>query len=123
MTGSAAPMDSPLVAILWFVAIVAAIPLALWLLKRSPMGRLAQGQGARVVGGLVLSGSQRVVIIEVGQADDRRWLVLGVTPSSINLLHSMPPQPDTAAAVEAGAASFRSLLDNLRGRRDGDAGR
>jgi flagellar protein FliO/FliZ len=116
-------MESPLVAILWFVAIVAAIPLALWLLKRSPMGRLAQGQGAKVVGGLALSGSQRIVIVEVGQGDDRRWLVLGVAPSSVNLLHTMPPQADTTAAVEAGAASFRSLLDNLRGRKDGDAGR
>jgi flagellar protein FliO/FliZ len=101
-------MDSPVVAILWFVAIVAAIPLALWLLKRSPMGRMAQGQGARLVGGLPLSGSQRLVIVEVGQGDDRRWLVLGVAPSSINLLHTMPPQPEAVSALEAGAPSLRS---------------
>jgi flagellar protein FliO/FliZ len=64
-----------------------------------------------------------LVIVEVGQGDYRRWLVLGVAPSSINLLHTMPPQPEAVSALEAGAPSFRSLLDNLRGRKGGDAGR
>jgi flagellar protein FliO/FliZ len=123
MTGTAAPMDSPLVAILWFIAIIAAIPLGLWLLKRSPMGRLAQGQGLRIVSTMALSGSQRVVIIEVGQAEERRWLVLGVTPAQVNLLHSMPPQAEPGPAAEAAATSFRAMLDNLRGRKDGDATR
>ncbi len=113
-------MDSPIVAILWFVAIVAAIPLALWLLKRSPMHRMMQGQGLRLVGAMALSGSQRLVIVEVGQGDERRWLVLGVAPSSVSLLHTMPPQVESPSASDPGAPPFRTLLDALR--RRGDAG-
>ena len=42
--------------LLWFVAIIAMIPLALWLLKRSPMGGAmgAGGAAAKVVASLPL---------------------------------------------------------------------
>ena len=112
-------MDAPLTSILWFLFVIALIPLALWLFRRTPMARAMQGQTMRVVGVLPLSGSQRVVTVEVGQGDERRWLVLGVAPSSINLLHTLPPQ-DGPAAAPASSTSFASLLAGLRGR---DAGR
>jgi flagellar protein FliO/FliZ len=82
--------------LLWFVAIIAAIPLLLWLVKRSPLGRLhglaAQGPGAmRTVSTLALSPSQRLVTVEVGHGRERRWLVLGVTPAAISTLHVLEP--------------------------------
>ena len=105
---------------LWFVAIVVMIPLALWLLKRSPIGSAlggaAQPSPMRQVGSLSLSPNQRIVTIEVGEGEERRWLVLGVTPQSITTLHTLtardtqPPPPDTTLPHDA----FYQLLKRLR---------
>jgi flagellar protein FliO/FliZ len=102
--------------LLWFVLIVAAIPLALWLLKRTPIGGGSGNAGAaRTVGLLPLSAQQRVVTIEVGQGEDRRWLVLGVTPHSITTLHSMAPQAETPASGPTPAPAFAAMFSKLRG--------
>ena len=108
-------MDSPLTSILWFLFVIALIPLALWLFKRTPMARALQGQGMRVVGVLPLSGTQRIVTVEVGQGAERRWLVLGVAPSSVTLLHTLPPREE-ASATTPPASPFASMLAGLRGR-------
>jgi flagellar protein FliO/FliZ len=77
---------------LWsFAIVVALIPLALWLLKRTPMGGAGKGEGLRSVAVLPLSASQRIVTVEVGVGNEKRWLVLGVTPQSITTLHTMAP--------------------------------
>jgi flagellar protein FliO/FliZ len=102
--------------LLWFAAIVAAIPLVLWLLKRTPLGGAAAGGVMRSVATLPLAPNQRIVTVEVGQGDERRWLVLGVTANSITTLHTMPPQapPLPASAVAAGSP-FAQLLGRLTG--------
>ena len=51
---------------------------------------------------LPLSTSQRIVTVEIGSGDERRWLVLGVTPTAITTLHTMAPQ-SIAAPNEPGA--------------------
>jgi flagellar protein FliO/FliZ len=109
----------PMSALLWFAAIVVMIPLALWLLKRSPLGGASSGPGSmRSVSSLPLSNTHRLLTVEVGQGDQRRWLVLGVTPHNINLLHTMDP-PSEAAAAGPGATepggSFAQMLGRLRG--------
>ncbi|MES2229531.1 MAG: FliO/MopB family protein [Burkholderiaceae bacterium] len=106
--------SSGLSALLWFVAIVAMIPVALWLLKRTPMGGAASGGLMRSVAALPLSASQRIVTIEVGQGDARRWLVLGVTAQSITTLHTMEPQPDAPAGATPAVPAFAQLLGRLR---------
>ncbi|MEY3273798.1 MAG: hypothetical protein RLZZ341_2704 [Pseudomonadota bacterium] len=78
--------------LLSFALVVALIPVALWLLRRTPLGGAAQGQGLRSVAVLPLSATQRIVTVEVGRGADRRWLVLGVTAQGITTLHSLPPQ-------------------------------
>ena len=109
-------MDQILTPMLWFVVVVAAIPLALWLLKRSPVGGIVQGQGMRCVGVLPLSGTQRIVTVEVGRGEDRRWLVLGVTPASITALHTMAPQAEAAdGAGTRPPATFADWLGRFRG--------
>ena len=109
--------------LLWFVAIIAMIPVALWLLKRTPMGGGASNGVMRSVAALPLSASQRIVTVEVGQGDARCWLVLGVTAQSITTLHTMAPQADApAAAATPAVAPFAQLLARLRqdrGSRDG----
>ena len=96
-------METPIASLLWFVLVLALIPAALWLLKRLSLVKGMQGAGARVVGVLPLTGSQRILTVEVGQGEHRVWLVLGVTPSSIHLLHTLPPGEDSpmTAPVQA----------------------
>jgi flagellar protein FliO/FliZ len=110
---------------LWFLAILALIPVALWLLKRTPIGGAASNpQLMRSVAVLPLSQGQRIVTVEVGTGPDRRWLVLGVTPQQITALHSMAPQePEAQQGAQPGtpAASFSQLIGQLRGKPPGGA--
>ena len=113
-------MPNGLSSLLWFCAIVALIPVTLWFLKRTPLGG---GGGAGVmksIASLPLSTSQRIVTVEVGTGDERRWLVLGVTPSSITTLHSMAAQgiEATSGPVPAAHPAFAQMLGRFR-RTDG----
>jgi flagellar protein FliO/FliZ len=107
-------MPASLTPLLWFGAIVAAIPLVLWLLKRTPLGGTASGAPLRSVAVLPLSASQRLAIVEVGSGAARRWLVLGVTAQSITTLHTMDAQADAVPARTEPTATFAQLLARLR---------
>jgi flagellar protein FliO/FliZ len=85
-------MSPSVSSLLGFVAILALIPLALWLLKRTPIGGGAAHGVMRTVAMLPISANQRLLTVEVGTGDDKKWLVLGVTPSGITTLHTMAPQ-------------------------------
>lgn len=61
---------------------------SLWLLKRLTGGARQTNNLVRVVGGTTLGTRERVVVVELGQT----WLILGVTPNSINTLGEMPKQ-------------------------------
>ena len=96
-----------------FALILALIPAALWLLKRSPLGKFSAGGAGgpmRLVAALPLAPNQRIVTVEVGSGDERRWLVLGVTPAGIHTLHTLPPQAEPAAATPAALPIFAQLL-------------
>jgi len=123
-------------AVLWFVAIVASIPLLLWVLKRSQMlGSTLTPGTARTVAVLPLSASQKLVTVEVGRGDEKLWLLLGVTPQGISTLHTMaalPPLNPIAPTVPApvddvvpahgpASATFAQLLGRLRGQGPEDA--
>ena len=108
-------MTSTLTPLLWFIAIIAMIPLALWLLKRTPMGGATAQGTMRTIAALPISPNQRLLTVEVGQGDDRRWLVLGVTPQQITTLHVMPPQADVPASPSGvPPMPFAQLLGKLR---------
>ena len=96
-----------------FLLILALIPVALWLLKRSPLGKFsAGGTGGpmRLVATLGLAPNQRIITVEVGAGDERRWLVLGVTPAGIQTLHTLLPQAEPAAATPGPRPIFAQLL-------------
>jgi flagellar protein FliO/FliZ len=112
-------MNGSIMSLLWFVAIVAMIPVALWLVKRSPMGASLGAAGAapaRAVASLAIGAQQRVVTIEVGEGEERRWLVLGVTAQQITTLHTLaaPPVPTDGATVAT--PGFGALLAGWRGK-------
>ena len=111
-------MQSGFTSLLWFLAVLVMIPVALWLLKRSPMGGggLSRPGTPRTVAVLPLSAQHKLVTVEVGQGDQRQWLVLGLSPQGMRTLHTMPPQgdADTGAAAPP-APAFAKLLGRLRG--------
>ena len=112
-------MPLNITSLLWFLAIIAMIPLTLWLLKRTPMGGAGGRPGApRTVAVLPLSAQQKIVTVEVGQGEERLWLVLGVSAQGVRTLHTMAAQgqatdgPDTQPAPPS--ATFAQLLTRLR---------
>ena len=99
----------------WLLVVVAAIPLTLWFVKRTPLGHAAAPGTARTVAVLPLSGTQRLVTVEVGRGEQRLWLVLGVTPGGIQNLYTMSPQDDGSVdPPPTPAATLGPLLDRLR---------
>ncbi len=124
-------MQPSLNALLWFVAVLVAIPVVLWLLKRSPLGAgLAGGShgaapGApRPVAVLPLSAQHKLVTVEVGQGEDRLWLVLGMGPQGLRTLHTMNPgQARAAGPAPPPQAAFTQLLNRMRNGGPGPDGR
>ena len=110
---------SNLTPLLWLVGVIALIPLVLWMIRRSPLGAQFSQGPVRPVGSLPLSNTQRLVTVEVGEGDDRLWLLLGVTPSGITHLHTMTPQASRtadAASVDTPQSTFAQLLGRLQPR-------
>ena len=118
-------MANGLSSLLWFIAILALIPATLWFLKRTPLG--AGGSGVmKSIASLPLSTSQRIVTVEVGTGEERRWLVLGITPSSITTLHTMAAQAVEAAPADAAGEvhpAFAQILGRFRRPGSGSDGR
>jgi flagellar protein FliO/FliZ len=126
--------------LLWLMLVLVLIPLVLLALKRSGLaarlgadrGR-APGAGLALRDSLVIGPNQRVVTLEVGQGDQRRWLVLGVTPQQITPLHTLMPPPDSVpmrgdaatvgATVGADHASLRPSFEAMLARVRGTAAR
>ena len=102
----------------WFVAVLALIPLALWLLKRTPAGGGSAQGLMRSVAVLPLAPNQRLVTVEIGRGDARRWLVLGVSGERITNLYEMAPQDDALPPAQA-LAPFSQLLAKLQHKSSG----
>ena len=92
------------------VLILAIIFIVAWLAKRLGFaGKSAGSRGLKVSASTSVGPRERVVIVEV---EDAR-LVLGVTASSINVLHTLPPAPVTVEANAQATADFQSVMKSL----------
>jgi flagellar protein FliO/FliZ len=109
-------VDGPsLLPLLLVLALVLAlIPASLWLLKRLGAGSPAAAAGMKVVAQLALGPRERLVVVEAGE----RWLVLGVTASSINRVATLPRGTLPAAGAPV-AGGFAQLLSAARRRHEG----
>ena len=107
--------------LLMFFVVIVLIPMCLWLLKRAQQASAPSNALMRSVAVLPISPSQKIITIEVGSGDERRWLVLGVTPQQITSLHSMPPQDDSMTQRPLGTPgeNFNQLIGKLMGKRPG----
>ena len=92
------------------LGIILLILAAAWVIKRlgfSPKG--AGARGLKVTASTSLGPREQVVIVEV---EDAR-LVLGVTASQINVLHTLPPTSVVADENPAPPADFQSMMKSL----------
>lgn len=83
----------------------------LWLLKRAGVGT-GQRRGGfyKVLATSALGPREKIVLIEVGDT----WLVLGMTSSSINTLHSMPAGSITLNNSLSPALDFAKMLERIK---------
>jgi flagellar protein FliO/FliZ len=109
----------PLIA---FFVVVALIPVALWLLRRSGYGQAGQAGLLRTVSSLSISPSQKVVIVELMPGAAAKWLVLGVTSERITPLTTLDAPAEVPEAIHTPHASSASqLIERWRqGRTGGD---
>lgn len=77
-------------ALLAFLLIVVAIPVALLTLRRVRHFNPASRHVMRLTGGIALGPRERVAVVEVAG----RWLVVGVTAQSVNLLTTLDSPPE-----------------------------
>lgn len=90
------------------------IVLAAWLLRRFSFPLRAVSGQLRVVSGVMVGQRERVVIVEI----QGQWLVLGVTPQSVNLLSSLP-KPEHVPEVMTDSPPFAQWLARAMQKRSG----
>ena len=105
-------MAESLYLVVGFVLLLALVPWGVkWMQSRAGAGSLLAGASSRVLSAVAVGPQQRVVTVEVGTADARVCLVLGVTQQSISCLHAFPaaspgdsmgPLPATVSSAVAG---------------------
>jgi flagellar protein FliO/FliZ len=101
---------------LGMVLVLGLIFLCAWLARRFGLPRFGGSSLVKVVGSAMVGQRERVVVVEVGET----WLVLGVTASQVNALHSLPAQalpaasPAPAAALGSSARAVDLFAQKLR---------
>jgi len=92
------------------LGIIAFILIVAWLAKRVGLaGKTAGARGLKLTASTSLGPRERVVIVEV---EDAR-LVLGVTASQINILHTLPPAPISEGSSPEVPPDFQSVMKSL----------
>jgi flagellar protein FliO/FliZ len=85
------PLSSVILGMVLVLAVIAAVA---WLMKRLAPRTYGNSSALRVVAGAAVGQRERVVIVEIGAV----WLVVGVAPGCVNVLHQMPRTADGEAA-------------------------
>jgi len=93
-------------------AVLALVMVLAWIARRFGLQAPRMGSAVKVVGGVMLTPKERVVVVEV----QGTWLVLGVAPGKVNMLHALPAEfdeLDEAADGEAAMPFAERLRDSL----------
>lgn len=97
-----------------FIAVIAMIPVALWLLKRSQTGIQSAQAHLKTVAVLPMGTRERIALVEV----DGKWILVGVTAQSIQTLSVLdrPEGADATAPVGplAPRGSFASIMETWK---------
>ena len=95
------------------VAVLLLIAATAWVAKRLGVTRGGTSSLLRVVGSTSVGTRERVVVIEIGES----WLVVGVTPSSVNSLMTLPKgevPPQVNPALNASVAALMPFKARLQ---------
>lgn len=113
-TTAALASPSLLGAVFALLLVVALILALAWLLRRLPGSGFKPAAGLRVVASLAVGAKERIMVVEIGDAQ----LLIGVTAGGIRTLHALPePLPVTApTALPKLATSFAELLARRTGK-------
>ena len=102
---SKAILTDPLTVVFGLLFVLASIVAMVWLMKRmGTMGGIRNSQ-LKIVAALNLGSREKLVVIQVGE----KQLLIGVTPSSINTLHTLeiPLELDSAPELFSNALAER----------------
>ncbi len=78
-----------------------------WLMRRYAPGQTAAQGVVKVVGGVMLSPRERLVVVEVADT----WLLLGVAAGNVSLLHRLDKPDGSGAPIpEVSAGPFADRL-------------
>jgi flagellar protein FliO/FliZ len=92
--------------------VIAVAALALWMMKRLALRPHAAGAVVKVIAGAAVGQRERVVVVEVSDI----WLILGVAPGEVKILHTMAKPHDTADSVNQATgrrAEFQNWLHQM----------
>ncbi|MFN7834493.1 MAG: flagellar biosynthetic protein FliO [Burkholderiaceae bacterium] len=82
-----------------------------WFLKRAGVARLGgQGGFMKVLSVANLGTREKIALVEIGET----WLVLGMTPSTINTLHVFPKGSFELPGTRDTAQAFAKLLERVK---------
>ncbi|MCB6183572.1 flagellar biosynthetic protein FliO [Leeia sp. TBRC 13508] len=88
------------------VFVIALVLGAVWAMKRLSLGVPGMKTPVKLIGGTMLGGKERVVVIEV----EGEWLVLGVTAQNITVLKQLDKPPVSDAESTMVAPKFKQWL-------------
>ncbi len=97
-------------ALLALAVVLAAVVAIAWAARRISPPSVA-GSSLKLQGGLSVGTRERVMLVEINDT----WLVLGVAPGRVNLLHSLPRPEDVpapASTTTSNQGSFAAWLSN-----------
>lgn len=102
-------MTQTWLAILFFVLLLAMVPVGLkWVQRRVAGASEGALAATKIVSAVGVGPHQRVVTVEVGPEEARVWLTLGVTAQHITCLHTAAV-PKQVAALTATVSSSGQL--------------
>lgn len=104
-------MSQAWVSVVFFVVLLAFVPLALkWLQRRTGAGMAGSAAATKIVSAVGVGPHQRVVTVEVGPEGGRVWLTLGVTAQNITCLHTLPVPLESSVQAHPLAGSVPAAL-------------
>jgi flagellar protein FliO/FliZ len=90
--------------LLAFIAVIAMIPAALWLMKRAQVLRPGAAGPLSIVAGLSMGPRDRIAVIQAGG----RYLVVGITAQQMTLLAQLDQWPGASAGGATPTAPTRT---------------
>lgn len=116
MVGSAAPslgIGAVLQTLVGLAVVIGLVFACAWLARRFGFQPARRGGPLKVVSSIGLGAKESATIVEIGDT----WLVLGVAPGNVRLLHTLP-----AGSVATTAAAGPAAADASAGGTSSDAG-